>query len=124
MKCSHASHHLMDSRALPGCVWVKQFRASLRWILAFWDGIEGDITRVFRVNAYLRLGVQVDIVTDASPWGLGAWLRVNGVVRQYFAVPLEDELRVFDIQSGDCAGQQVWESLCCLVALRVWATWW
>ena len=44
---------------------------------------------------------------------------------EYFASPLtEADLKRFDLKLGDPAGQQVWESLGVLAALRLWASRW
>ena len=44
---------------------------------------------------------------------------------EYFASPLtEADLKRFDLKLGDPAGQQVWESLGALAALRLWAPRW
>ena len=58
---------------------------------------------------------------DASPWGLGAILRINGGFVEYFSddICAEDVLR-FGHGIGDSKGQQTWECLVTLVALRLW----
>ena len=44
---------------------------------------------------------------------------------EYLASPLtEADLKRFDLKLGDPAGQQVWESLGALAALRLWAPRW
>ena len=64
------------------------------------------------------------IAVDASPWGLGGVLYVNGVCVAWFssALTAEDERR-FGYKLGDHRGQQTWEALAALVALRAWAPW-
>ena len=58
---------------------------------------------------------------DASPWGLGGILRVNGVFTSYFASALDEhDLSRFGFALGDAKGQQTWECLVVLVALRLW----
>jgi hypothetical protein len=49
----------------------------------------------------------------------------RGVFKAWFAVGLSrhDEA-VLGHATGDSDGQQVWEALCLLVALRVWKSWW
>mgnify|MGYP000034547704 CR=1 FL=1 len=60
-------------------------------------------------------------VFDASPWGIGAALYRGGVPIAYFA----DAISIHDVKRyrhkvGDHRGQQVWESLALLVALKTW----
>ncbi len=59
---------------------------------------------------------------DASPWGLGGWLSVNGKVVNHFsdAIASHDET-IFGCKIGSSDGQQIWECLAVLVALRLWA---
>ena len=62
-----------------------------------------------------------EVQTDASPWGIGGTLTVAGVIREYFFDCLHPEdIRRFGYAVGDCAGQQCWESLSIMVALRLW----
>ena len=53
-----------------------------------------------------RVVAVIDIGTDASPWGLGGWLSVNGTITQYFASPItaDDEAK-YGHQIGDNKGQ-------------------
>jgi hypothetical protein len=67
----------------------------------------------------------VEVITDASPWGLGGVLRVNGIILQYFASQLTaDDSRILGHELGTSCGQQTWECLAVLVALRLWAAVW
>ena len=73
----------------------------------------------------MNLGRQVEIITDASPWGLGGYLVVDRKIESYFSSELTTEdLTLFDHERGDCRGQQTWEGLAMLVALRLWANEW
>ena len=65
------------------------------------------------------------MVLDASPWGLGGVLICGERALGYFASPLSrhDERR-FGKSIGDNQGQQIWEALCVLVALRAWMKQW
>ena len=57
--------------------------------------------------------------------GLGAWLTVNGKLMRWFASQLtDDDYLKFQLTAGDPAGQQVWEALATLVALREWLPAW
>ena len=56
---------------------------------------------------------------------MGATLQISGAFVSFFAIPitLEDQ-EALQTQSGDCRGQQVWEALAGLVALRTWSPYW
>ena len=61
-------------------------------------------------------GSRVTIVTDASPWGFGAFLTLNGKPTAWFALPISDlDLEITGHARGDCRGQQSWEALCVLI---------
>ena len=64
------------------------------------------------------------IVTDACPSGIGAFLKVDGVILAWFAdaVTSEDR-RLLGIAPGS-SGQQTCEALAALVALRIWLSYW
>ena len=108
-----------------GCVWVVQCLPALLWIHAFLSRVNGSIKRTFTLNAYMRLGDKVDIYTDASPWGIGGCISINGAPRAYFAQGLLDfDAKFFELDIGSSKGQQTWEALAVLVACRVWKTHW
>ncbi len=71
------------------------------------------------------MGTRVRIVGDASPWGLGAYLLVDGSVASWYSCPLTpQDGEVLRTPVGSSSGQQVWEALNRLVALRLWASRW
>jgi hypothetical protein len=108
-----------------GTVWTKQLEPTFAWLRAFFQGTVGGITRRFDLAAYLREGPQVEIGTDASPFGLGGWLTVDGVIVKHFSCPVQDEdVEIFGVQRGSHVGQQIWESLAILVGLRLWLPLW
>ncbi len=109
----------------PNTIWTKQISPTLFWIDGFFDGAVGWIDRFFRLDSYLRQGPVIEIGTDASPWGLGGWLSVDGVITHYFACPISDEDQsIYSIASGIADGQQLWECLAVLAAIDVWSTQW
>jgi hypothetical protein len=106
-------------------IWIKQISTTLQWLNAFFNGAVGGVERFFRLDAFLRQGPIVEIGTDASPWGLGAWLAVDGVITHYFASPITaDDQSIYSMVSGVAEGQQLWECLAVLVAIDVWSTQW
>ena len=67
----------------------------------------------------------MDVILDASQWGLAGVLTVKDQPLEYFAeaiTPLDEETISHTI--GDAAGQQVWECLAALVAVRLWRDHW
>ena len=63
----------------------------------------------------------VELVLDASPWGLGGVLVIDGIPIEYFSSPLTaDDERNLRLTIGSCNGQQTVEALVVLVAFRVW----
>ena len=80
---------------------------------------------MYESDAYFNVGDTVDIDLDASPWGLGGILRIGGKFIAYFADELTPEdFSKYSFAAGDCKGQQTWECLATLVALRLWFAHW
>ena len=118
-------------------VWLSQIQHSLKWIAAFlepkrnpdacWDNTAGRVglCRVWPLDAYLNIGTAATLTWDASPFGLGAYYEEDGVILEYFAAPLtEDDEEVFGYKRGSADGQQTWEALTPLCALRAWKHRW
>ena len=109
----------------PGCIWTKQIQTELTWFLVFFRGQGTTVERFFTLDAYNRTGTIVEIGTDASPWGLGGWLAINGTITQYFSSALSAfDTTKFGIQIGDTNGQQLWEALAVLVVVDLWSAHW
>ena len=112
-----------QSNAPLNTVWVKQFRLTLLWLQEFLEGRSGAIVRVFDVETFFNHGDRLQITADASIYGLGAWLTVNGVITSWFAVAVEPlDMQVLQRQFHHHESQQACEALCLLVALRLWST--
>ena len=102
---------------------AKANQTAVLWILAFLRQRKGTICRTYTRESFLEDDVEIQIVTDASPWRLGAVLVVHGNAQAYFAVPLTtDDEEQLSIQIGEAAGQQVAEALRVLVTLRQWTS--
>ena len=60
------------------------------------------------------------ITLDASPWGLRGIIIVS-----FLSSPLSNvDSQILGHTIGEASGQQVWESLSALVALRAWKSYW
>ena len=109
------------SSAPANCIWTKQVQPALHWIWAFLSQQRGSIVVRFRRDAFWNRGRELVISGDASPWGFGALLIVNGVVVEYYAAPLNEWLAdFFHYPIGSHLGQQAWEALNLVLALRTW----
>jgi hypothetical protein len=81
--------------------------------------------RAYDYLVYYGMTTPIEITMDASPWGLGAFLRIDYVVVSYIVSALDQhDLQIFGYELGDAAGQQTWECLIALVALRAWHQYW
>lgn len=104
---------------------MKQIDQALRFFAAFLDGVTGALRRVYHLDAFLGIGARVSMTLDASPWGIGAVLSVDGELQEWIADALTtDDEDVLGHQIGTAEGQQTWESLAVLVAMRAWAHDW
>ena len=106
-------------------VWRKQINQTLIWISYFLAQSSNGLTREWFFSSYSADVSDLIFILDASPWGLGGVLVINSIIVAYFTSPLDnyDEQR-FDNKIGQTTGQQTWEALCILVALRVWHEHW
>ena len=106
-------------------VWVKQIIITLQWLSVFLNRHRGSLIRSWKYSAWLYPQTTMTMILDASPYGLGGVLVSAGRIISWFASPLThlDE-QTFHHDIGADSGQQVWEALCILVALRVWKSKW
>ena len=111
-----------DGTAPRSTIWTKQIDHALRWLRCFFKENAPGITRQFNLEEFQGVGTDIELGTDASPWGIGGWLAVNGEIQQYFYDQVSDEdLSIFGIKRGSCEGQQTLEGLAILVAMRTWS---
>lgn len=109
------------------CTWTAQVRSGLTWILTFLThNSEHEVTkRVWDINEHLRTDANVLITWDASPWGFGATLHLEGRLVEFLEdTPSSFEIDLLQIQIGSSKAQQTMESLGGLVALRCWKSKW
>ena len=94
---------------------------SISWIIAFLREQYGPLYRQYSRTSYFGESGHIEIYLDASPFGLGGVLCINGRPVTYFTSPLsEHDERIHNQTIGDSTGQQAWECLAVLVALRAW----
>ena len=114
-----------DSTAPLHCVWVKAIQEPLRWFQHFFRSSGGMIERCFSLECYLNVTTHIDMVIDASPWGIAGVLLLDGRAQEYFSDALSThDVEIFKHQIGESDGQQTWEALAALVAIRVWRSRW
>ena len=88
-------------------------------------GEPGMLTRKLRIDYYSHPGIRVAIYLDASPYGFGPVLLVEGVIKSWFAAPVSNhDLTVHQHGRGCSKGQQTWEALVLLMAVKIWLSWW
>ena len=120
-----ALYDVTPSSAPANTVWVKQILSSLRWFNAFFTEPNKPLMRFYSLDAYLRRGTIVEIGTDASPYGMGGWIMVDGVIKHFFSCPISDhDVEIFDMPRGTADGQQLWECLAILIAVDIWSSLW
>ena len=113
------------TKAPRGTVWTKQVAMSISWIIAFLREQYGPVYRQYSRASYFGESDPIEVYLDASPFGLGGVLCINGIPVTFFTSKLDhhDE-RIHKQTIGDSAGQQAWECLAVLVALRAWYSTW
>ena len=104
-------------------IWTKQVAMELHWFQVLFSSRSLPIIRTFTLAAFQRTGVLIEIGTDASLWGMGGWIAVGGTITHFFACPISsDDQRILKVKGKE--GQQVWECLAILVAIRMWSHLW
>ena len=105
-------------------IGLQQVRHSLTWIEAFLSGQRGSIVRTIPVEP-ASLWALIQIVCDASPYGVGGVLLLNKVPTAWIhdAITEEDHRRM-GTAAGQCEGQATFEALAVLVAIRTWLPLW
>ena len=102
-------------------IWVKQLKQSLSWIWAFLNAHHGPLYREYCLEPFVSRLPSIIMMLDASPFGLGGVLIEDGKIITYFASELTHHDEYIHKQAiGDSRGQQAWECLAVLVALRIW----
>ena len=105
---------------------MTQIRHTLDWfIISFHLSGHGPISRRFTLAAHLNMGRRMCIITDASPFGLGGIITLDGVIIGWFACDVTHwDCDLLQVAWGTSNAQQCFEGLAALVALRLWAPLW
>ena len=114
-----------DTHAPVGCVWIKQIRHSFVWILTFLKDEQTGIVRKYSLKNFSMSLPMVTITWDASPFGMGGTLQLDGEFVEYFSIDISiDDQRILETEAGRHEGQQTWEALAGLISLRLWQRFW
>ncbi|CAE7838251.1 unnamed protein product [Symbiodinium sp. CCMP2592] len=106
--------HALSTRRL---IHVRRIRPALCWVRALLAGGPA-IEKIFYANPPK---VDLEIVTDACPWGMGGIRREGGRPTAYFYLHIPDVvLRKFGAERGLPKYNTLWEGLALLVAFRLW----
>ena len=83
------------------------------------------LERTWMSDYFTSMGEDIKFTVDASPYGIGGVLYVRGLPEAFFYDKLHDEDEaLLNTERGTADGQQMWECLSILVALRIWWTYW
>ena len=91
-------------------------RPSLVWLIALFRSQGGILVKKVPVHRWVG-PPRARIYADASPWGFGAFVSIDGVaVECLHGVWDMADCDKFSLEIGDCRGQAVWETLVILIA--------
>ena len=101
------------------CVWTKKRVSSLSWLLAFITRQKRIMSSTLSYNICFGFTFPVLITPDASIWGYGGWISVNGKAIAYFSeIVSKDEEIVLELKRGEPESQQGFEAIVLLIAVR------
>ena len=97
-------------------IHVRRIAPALRWIRALLAS-STTLERIFYANPPVS---DLELVTDAPPWGIGGVCRLRGQAVGYFYSHLPDELLAkFGAERGQSKHNTLWEGLALLVPFRL-----
>ena len=107
------------SRVAGKLVHTKRIANSLVWIAGLLREEHGHrLVREFWVD---EVTTKLEVVTDASPWGMGGILYEDKKPVRWFATHLTPELLMkFGASTGDSGFNTLWEAIALLIACRLW----
>ena len=101
-------------------VHVRRIAVALQWIEALLGNEPADFVRVVRA---IKHPTKAIIITDASTYGMGAVLLVDGIPKEFFTTPIPFEfIKTTGAVPGEPKFMALWEALCLLLAARTWLT--
>ena len=84
-----------------------------------------DVAAVLPSGTYfVKAGEDITFTVDASPYGIGGVLYIGGVPEAFYDQPYEEDEVILHTKRGSADGQQMWECLSILLALRIWWSYW
>ena len=99
-------------------VHTRRIEPALEWTRHLLGGKAVPFVRIVRA---FRPNTGAIVITDASTWGLGGILIVQGTIAEFFSCPIPPE---FVLRTHALPGlpkhMALWESLCLLIAARLW----
>ena len=129
LSASDAAARRGRPEAPPGSHPTSRFSTAARWILTLlrppvgeqvWLPLENVIT-THLADINLQTAARVEV--DASPWGAGAVIFVDGRPAEYWSISwLPADAECLGVSIGSPAGQTTWELLAIFLVLVVWGT--
>ena len=94
-------------------------------MIAFLSGQQGSLERIYTFASYARLGKTIEIVLDASPWGIGGYLLEDKTLKSLFWEQIwSEDAKILKCEIGSSNSQQCFEAFAALAALRIWSKRW
>ena len=110
-----------DQRPKRGLFAVKRLETARRWLVAFLQAALERPARKLHVGSKRTL--EVKIMCDASPEGLGAVLILDGMIAACLASEVtEEDANNLQFSKGESSSQGIVESLAVLVAIKHWSS--
>ena len=64
-------------------LWKSQVEVPLLWCRNCLKHELGEMSRTYTVQAYMQLCTTITITVEASPWAIGGYLTLDGVVQKF-----------------------------------------
>lgn len=99
-------------------VHVRRVAPARRWILALLGEKQLPFVRVVRAD---RAPAKAIVITDASAWGMGGVILIDGKPAEHFSCPIPHQfVKHTGAEPGNPKHMSLWESLALLLAARIW----
>ena len=103
---------------------VVRIKHAITWLRAFCLELPAPMLRCFPV-AQRACNEVIQLAFDASPWGYGGVMLVNGCPKEFFAEDISElGEEILESKVGDCRGQARFEGMAVLIGLRLWLPAW